>query len=109
MRTNLQIPLETSENIESESVSVEEENIKEESLENVEPPEYSEENDNILVVENLDEEFLNNDDIEKIHNEKLELYEKNNKIAELSEKINFLELEISKKDELIDKFKSLLN
>ena len=89
--------------------SEEDESVKEESSENVEPPEYSEETDNRLVVENLDEEFLNNDDIEKIHNDKLELYEKNNKIAELSEKINFLELEISKKDELIDKFKSLLN
>ena len=112
VETNLEIPIETSENIEPESVSVEEENIKEESSEsseNVEPPEYSERKDNGLVVENLDEEFLNNDDIEKIHNEKLELYEKNNKIAELLEKINFLELEISKKDELIDKFKSLLN
>lgn len=98
------------EEVVSESLPVEENSSEVlESSENVEPPEYSEENDNTLVVENLDEEFLNNDDIEKIHNEKLELYEKNNKIAELSEKINFLELEISKKDELIDKFKSLLN
>ena len=98
---------------EVESASVEEvATEKEESLEsseNLESPEYSERKDDGLVVENLDEEFLNNDDIEKIHNEKLELYEKNNKIAELSEKINFLELEISKKDELIDKFKTLLN
>ena len=88
------------------------ESVKEEEEESVKPieaelPIYSEENE--VIVEKLDEEFLNEDDIEKIHKEKLELYEKNNKIAELLEKINFLELEISKKDVLIDKFKTLLN
>ena len=36
-------------------------------------------------------------------------YDKNNKIAELTEKINFLENEVSKRETLIEKFKSLLN
>ena len=88
----------------SENESEEEKSESKELLEETDNRENSE-----IIVESLDEEFLNNDDIEKIHNEKLEIYEKNNKIAELTEKINFLELEISKKDALIDKFKTLLN
>jgi len=60
-------------------------------------------------VENLDDNFVNEEDIEKIHEEKLAEFDKNNKIAELNEKINLLEQEIYKRDNLIDKFKSLLN
>ena len=60
-------------------------------------------------IENLDENFVNEEDIEKIHQEKLAEFDKNNQIAELSEKIIFLEQEIYKRDNLIDKFKSLLN
>ena len=97
---------EEAEAIEAEAIEAE---VSAEDTEAAEPPNYSEENENELIVENLDEDFLNEDNIEKIHKEKLEIYEKNNKIAELSEKISFLELEISKKDVLIDKFKSLLN
>ena len=60
-------------------------------------------------VEDLDESFVNEEDIEKIHEEKLAEFDKNNQIAELTEKINFLENEVSKRDTLIEKFKSLLN
>ena len=60
-------------------------------------------------IENLDESFVNEEDIEKIHEEKIAEFDKNNKIAELTEKINILEQEISKRDNLIDKFKTLLN
>ena len=70
----------------------------------VEVPEVQE-----FTVENLDESFVNEEDIEKIHEEKLAEFDKNNQIAELTEKINFLESEVSKRDSLIEKFKSLLN
>jgi len=60
-------------------------------------------------VENLDDNFVNEEDIEKIHQEKLEEFDRNNQISQLSEKIIFLEQEISKRDNLIDKFKTLLN
>ena len=62
-----------------------------------------------FTVENLDESFVNEEDIEKIHEEKLAEFDKNNQIAELTEKINILEKEVSKRDILIEKFKSLLN
>ena len=62
-----------------------------------------------FTVENLDDTFVNEEDIEKIHEEKLAEFDKNNVIAELTEKINFLEQEVTKRDSLIEKFKSLLN